>query len=154
MSHSEKVKLPLNILSNLYKNVLIEAHSTKDELDNNNLEAIFVIQENETDDHDATEELLKGILSACKLNSKNSSVLKSDSSHSETISSVKEKFTPKAIVLFGVSPGAFGLPVTFPHFQIQEINGIKYVSSPDLKELLANKISKQQLWNSLKQIFT
>jgi hypothetical protein len=58
------------------------------------------------------------------------------------------------IILFGISPVAFGLPINFPPFQIQKVDSIQFVASPALEDIMGDKSLKVKLWNSLKQIFT
>lgn len=152
MNQIEKVKIPLSILSELYKDVLINEPGQIEPTTRKKLHAVVVVF---TDNHTstATEELLSGILTACKLNESNSIVLKSTSSKRENLLSIKEIYDTKNIILFGIDPVEFGLPITFPHFQLQTSDGIKYVSSPGLEEMVKDKSLKVKLWNSLKQIF-
>jgi hypothetical protein len=61
---------------------------------------------------------------------------------------------PSPIVLmFDVTPGDIGLPVYFPHFQLQLFSGITYLSAPDLATLQDDKLLKSKLWLCLKQHF-
>jgi DNA polymerase III psi subunit len=100
-----------------------------------------------------SNELLNGILSACKLNSDNSVVLFSEHGHAIDIGFVKAHYATSNIVLFGIAPAAFGLPINFPLFQIQKVDAIQFVASPSLEEMISDKSVKVKLWNSLKQIF-
>ena len=151
MSQTEKVNIPPSILSELYKDVLINEPGQTETSNKKKMSAVVILFKNNTSS--ATEELLSGILSACKLNESNSIVIKSTQSNSEHLLSIKEKYDTKNIILFGVDPVEFGLPINFPHFQIQTSDGIQYVSSPGLDEMLMDKTLKVKLWNSLKQIF-
>lgn len=150
MNQIEKVKIPPSILAELYKEVLINEPGQIETSNRKKIDAVVVMY-NKTSS--STDELLSGILSACKLDESNSIVLKSTSSKSENIHSVKENYDTKNIILFGIDPVEFGLPINFPHFQIQTSDGIKYVSSPGLEEMMEDKSIKVKLWNSLKQIF-
>ena len=152
MNQIEKVKIPPCILSELYKDVLINEPGQIETSTRKKMNAVVVIF-NDNKASSATDELLSGILSACKLNESNSIVIKSSSSKSENLTSIKENYDTKNIILFGINPVEFGLPINFPHFQIQTSDGIKYVSSPGLEEMLEDKSLKVKLWNSLKQIF-
>ena len=153
MSKMENVKLPLSILSALYKNVLIDEKLTPSEPENKIVDAIIVLCESEAEISSYSSALLQGILNACKLNAVNSAVFTAKPESNTTIQTIKEKLITKKIILFGVSPTAFGLPVAFPHFQIQHLDGIQYIYSPSLDELLSDKSLKILLWNCLKQVF-
>jgi DNA polymerase III psi subunit len=152
MNQIEKVKIPLSILSDLYKDVLISEPGQIEPTNKKKLNALVLafIHNNTSAERD---ELLSGILTACKLNESNSIVLKSTNPKSENLLSINENYDTKNIILFGIDPVEFGLPIAFPHFQIQTSDGIKYVSSPGLEEMLKDKSLKVKLWNSLKQIF-
>jgi DNA polymerase III psi subunit len=152
MNQIEKVKIPPSILSALYKDVLINEPGQIELSTRKKLNTVVVVF-NSDKTSAATDELLSGILTACKLNESNSIVLNANSSKRENLVSIKEKYDTKNIILFGIDPVEFGLPITFPHFQIQTSDGIRYVSSPGLEEMMEDKSLKAKLWNSLKQIF-
>ena len=152
MNQTEKVKIPPSILSDLYKDVLISEPGQINPSAKKLMNAVVVVSSN-THTSSATEELLSGILSACKLNESNAIVLNSSTVEKVNIVFIKENYDTRNIILFGIDPVEFGLPITFPHFQIQVSDGIKYVSSPGLEEMLEDKSLKAKLWNSLKQIF-
>jgi hypothetical protein len=153
MSQTEKTILPLSILSALYKNVLIDENIPRDAPVKKIMEAIIVQAEADLGEDTASEELLSGILSACKLNSNNSMILKTSRNNPISAQSIQENYTTTKIILFGLRPTDVGLPVEFPHFQVQKVDSIQFICSPDLKELLQDKTLKVKLWNSLKQIF-
>ena len=62
-------------------------------------------------------------------------------------------FKSKIVLLFAVEPVSFGLPMIFPHFQIQPFAGNSFLFSPSLKELENDKILKSKLWVCLKRLF-
>jgi len=109
------------------------------------LEALFIQSEAALGEDAASEELLSGILAACKLNSNNSVVIKASREHPITVQSTQENYTTKKIILFGLRPTEVGLPVEFPHFQVQKIDSIQFICSPDLKELLQDKTLKVKI---------
>ena len=63
------------------------------------------------------------------------------------------QFKAEKIILFGTEPEAIGLPLEFPHYQIQKFNNQVYLSSVSLNGLQADKEEKLKLWNCLKKIF-
>lgn len=64
-----------------------------------------------------------------------------------------ETWQPQVALLFGHSPIEFDMPVNFPEFKVQQVNGITFLHSPSLRECMDNKDLKAQLWQCLKSIF-
>ena len=97
--------------------------------------------------------LLTGILGACKLSLADVAVFNHhncpETSHKELLVFFKSKI----VLLFAVEPASFGLPMSFPHFQIQPFAGNSFLFSPSLKELENDKILKSKLWVCLKRLF-
>jgi hypothetical protein len=62
-------------------------------------------------------------------------------------------FKSRIVLLFAVEPASFGLPMSFPHFQIQPFAGNSFLFSPSLKELENDKVLKSKLWVCLKRLF-
>ncbi len=153
MSKIEKVKIPVSLLSELYKNVLIDDALPNESPVKKQLNAVIAVADSNHKQHAEADELLSGIMNACKLNIGNSVVLKKDNSSTINSTAIKENYITRTVILFGITPTEFGLPITFPHFQIQQVDEIKYISSPSLEEMLKDKTLKVKLWNSLKQIF-
>jgi hypothetical protein len=102
-------------------------------------------------DHDL--DFLTGILGACKLSLADVSIFNlhnyPDASYKELVT----LFKPRVVLLLAVEPGSFGLPMRFPHFQIQPFDGISFLFSPSLHELEQDKILKSKLWVCLKRLF-
>ena len=96
---------------------------------------------------------LSGILGACKLNLSDVAILNlknyPDASYKEMITYFKSKI----VLLFDVEPASFGLPLSFPHFQLQPFAGNSFLFSPSLHELEHDKILKSKLWVCLKRLF-
>ena len=103
-------------------------------------------------DHDLG--FLTGILGSCKLSLADVAVFNL-TNHPET--SYREMlafFKSKIVFLFGVEPTVLGLPLNFPHFQIQPFAGNSFLFSPSLQELENDKVLKSKLWVCLKRIFS
>lgn len=60
----------------------------------------------------------------------------------------------KKVLLFGIDPVQFGLPVNFPQFQVQGFNGQTYVYAPHLAEIEKDVPLKKGLWMALKKLFS
>lgn len=154
MDQVEKVKIPVSLLSALYKDVLIDGSVPSAPTEKKTMNAVVVALESNHAIEKEANDLLNGILSACKLNSSNSVVVYSENEHATNWQFIKEHYVTSNIILFGISPVAFGLPINFPPFQIQKVDSIQFVASPALEDIMGDKSLKVKLWNSLKQIFT
>jgi DNA polymerase III psi subunit len=153
MDQVEKVKIPVSLLSALYKDVLIDASMPTAAKEKKAMRAVIVAApSNDTIEKEA-HELLNGILTACKLDNSNSAVLNTDKENATDLQFIKEHYVTSNIILFGIATAAFGLPINFPPFQIQKVDNIQFVASPSLEEMIGDKSLKVKLWNCLKQIF-
>lgn len=101
-------------------------------------------------------QMLTKMLGACKLNLGDVAIV-NDAAQPVDIQTLKEQLTPKRVLLFGVTPGEVGLPLSFPQFKDQEYAGTTYLHTPSLDELNSEtddgKLLKRRLWDSLKRIF-
>lgn len=153
MDQVEKVKIPVSLLSALYKDVLIDASAPAAAKEKKEMRAVVIASRSSDAIEKETNELLNGILTACKLDHSNAAVLYTDKEHVTDLQFIKAHYTTSNIILFGIAPAAFGLPINFPPFQIQQVDNIQFVASPALEEMLSDKSLKVKLWNCLKQIF-
>ena len=103
---------------------------------------------------EAEETFLISILAACKLSLADVALVNGNSLADKTYQAVVEHFNSRAVVLFDVPAPAFGLPMHFPHFQVQAFDGRQYLFAPGLAEIQANKTFKADLWQALKKLFS
>jgi len=96
---------------------------------------------------------LINLLNACKLNLGDITILNFRHYSAEDFNNIISYFKPKTVFLFGVEPAEFGMPVLFPHFQVQSYKESIYLFSPSLQETEPDKILKSKLWVCLKKIF-
>lgn len=96
---------------------------------------------------------LINLLNACKLNLGDIAILNFQHYSANDFSDILSFFKPKKVFLFGVEPAEFGMPVLFPHFQIQSYKEVTYLFTPSLQETEPDKIIKSKLWVCLKKIF-
>jgi len=120
-----------------------------------NRKNILVIVRNQDTVYLPDQELsfLTGILSACKLSLADVAIV---NLHNHPDTSYKELtafFKSKIVLLFDTGPAAFGLPMSFPHYQIQAFAGNSFLYSPSLKELENDRVEKSKLWVCLKRLF-
>jgi hypothetical protein len=96
---------------------------------------------------------LTGILGACKLRMADVAVLNLNNHPEASYKELVTFFKSKIVLLFEVEPALFGLPMSFPHFQIQPFAGNSFLYSPSLKALENDKVMKSKLWVCLKRLF-
>ena len=97
---------------------------------------------------------LLGILTACKLSMADIALINFSKNPSLLYKDVTEELMAEKIFLFGLEPNELGLPLAFPHYQVQHFNNQVYLSSVSLNELQTDKEEKMKLWNCLKKIFS
>ena len=166
------IKLPASVVADMYQSSLIEADEKRvdqpdDHVENNpagfpvwkwlgeNKKNILVIVSYPDAVHLPDQELalLTGILAACKLSLADVAVFNYHNLPAASYKEVLAFFKSKIVLLFAVEPASFGLPMSFPHFQIQPFAGNSFLFSPALKELENDKILKSKLWVCLKRLF-
>jgi hypothetical protein len=102
-------------------------------------------------DHDL--DFLTGILGACKFSIADVAILNLNNHKEALYKELVTFFKSKIVLLFAVEPALFGLPMNFPHFQIQPFAGNSFLYSPSLKELENDRVLKSKLWVCLKRLF-
>lgn len=161
-----QIKLSPHTLTALYKNLLVDiiepglAAEKKVEksswkfLGENRRNILIVVNYPETQYiPDKQLDFLINLLSACKLNLGDVAVLNIHHYPAAEMVNFFSFFKSKIIFLFGVEPTALSLPISFPHFQVQEFNGATYLFSPHLYEIEQDNILKSKLWVCMRRIF-
>jgi len=105
--------------------------------------------------HLPDEELvfLTNILVACKLDLGDIAIVNIANTTQASYKDYHSFFKSKIIILFGIDPLSFGLPVDFPAFQVQSVAGNTFLYSPSLGECREDKLSKSKLWVCLRKLF-
>lgn len=167
------IKLPALVVADLYQSSLIEPDETpvtqsvpkSNENKPSTLPAWKWLGENRknvlvivsyTDavhlpDHDL--DFLTGVLGACKLSMADVAIVNHHNNPEASFRELAAFFKSKIVLLFAVEPASFGLPMSFPHFQIQPFAGNSFLFSPSLQELENDKVLKSKLWVCLKRLF-
>lgn len=119
-----------------------------------NKKNILVVVNSDQTVHLPDEELqfLTKLLSACKLSLADVAIVNINQqaiTYKELLAALKGR----SALLFDIEPSAFGLPMSFPHFQIQPFASCSFLYSPSLKELENDKLLKSKLWVSLQRLF-
>jgi hypothetical protein len=105
--------------------------------------------------HLPDEELsfLTSMLTACKLSLADVVIINRNNYKETPYKELISHFKSKIIFLFGVDPVSFGLPVSFPHFQVQPFANASFLYAPPLEERKKDELLKSKLWVSLRRIF-
>jgi len=96
---------------------------------------------------------LTGILGACKLSLAEVALVNLGHYPDVMYRELIQFFKSKIVLLFDKEPASFGMPVNFPHYQLQAFAGNTFLYSPSLKELENDKLEKSKLWVCLKRLF-
>ena len=102
---------------------------------------------------DADLELLTSILTACKLSLEDVAILNLHPHPDLEYNQALALFHPSSMLLFGIEPSSIGLPLSFPHFQVQAFQQTSYLYSPALSYIGTDRSLKTSLWQSLKILF-
>jgi hypothetical protein len=96
---------------------------------------------------------LTRMLEACSLSLGDVAIVNTHHYASATPKDYLAQFDSKIVFLFGIDPLTYGLPVSFPAFQVQAVAKTKYLFTPALEARIEDPLFKSKLWVSLKRIF-
>lgn len=97
--------------------------------------------------------LLTNMLSACKLGLGDVAIINLQQYTGVEGKTITTHFKSKRVLLFGIDPISFGLPVNFPLFQVQAVANTVYLYSPALDTIIDDKLAKSKLWVCLQKVF-
>jgi hypothetical protein len=170
------IKLPASVVIELYQNSLtgstepvtekkkkkeiieanpaVETTATWKSLGDNKKNILIMISSADAvniPDHELS--FLTGVLSACKLNIADVAIVNRNNYPEISYKELISFFKSKIVFLFDTEPASFGLPMSFPHYQIQAFAGSSFLFAPSLKKLENDKVEKSKLWVCLKRLF-
>jgi hypothetical protein len=121
----------------------------------NNQRNILIVVNYETAVHLPDEELsfLTNMLAACKLSLGDTAIINMNNYKETSYKDFLAEFKSKIVFLFGIEPTVFGLPVSFPYFQVQNLANCTFLYAPTLEEQRKDALLKSKLWVSLRIIF-
>lgn len=161
----DNIQLPPAVVQGLYNKSLYDLNPDKSEVNptetsgisflGDNVKKVAILITSAKAIYLPDEELnfLLGILNACRLSMADVALINTDKNSSISYKDLAEQLSAEKIFLFGTDPGLLGLPIQFPHYQIQHFYNQVYLSSVSLNELQTDKEEKLKLWNCLKKIF-
>jgi DNA polymerase III psi subunit len=157
MNKEKAPQLPDELIVALYKNVLIDpGFDEKKEQQVKQYEQkdiLILVKSDSAALNEKQTTFLSAILKALKLELANVNLICSGSNDFGPYQELTKRLIPNKIILFGISPEAFNLPMHFPLFQIQSFEKIKYLCAPTLEEIESEKSLKMTLWQALQQLF-
>lgn len=163
MDQQETIKLPIAILSGLYRNCLVDINNSEtttkpsteeiEILPGKIVDTIVICRSVEQKLPLQQMDFLYNIMKACKLQKEDYAVFTDREADNLDYQSTIKQFKQKQLILFGLEPGSIGLPINFPHFQVQSFEQVRYLSAPGLETIEGDKALKMQLWQCLKQLF-
>ncbi len=156
------IELVPQLLSDLYAHVLVETTATpmpeKPAIPflGKNKKNILLVTSHSQEPYlkDTALSFLTTILTACKLGLDDIALINQNNIAGTNYTEVIAFFNPETVLLIGVDPLSFGLPLNFPSFKIQPFNKVTYLYAPSLQEIEQDKILKLQLWQNLKTLFS
>jgi len=98
-------------------------------------------------------QFLTGILTACKLSLEDVAIVNLHNYPGDPYRELTGILKSKIVLLFDAEPASFGLPMNFPHYQLQAFANNTFLYSPSLKQLENDKVEKSKLWVCLKRLF-
>jgi len=120
-----------------------------------NAQKVLIVVDYQSALHIPDEDLgfLTQLLAACKLNLGDITLVNFLHYRQTSYQSVLEKFGSRRVILFGLDPLQWGLPINFPQFQQQAFAGCQFLHAPDLSAIKADKLVKTKLWVALQPFF-
>jgi hypothetical protein len=164
MDQLEPIKLPISIISDIFRNCLVDlnfpnsspdkpATAITETLAGTPVDTVVVsLSEGKALPHQQLD-FLKNIMKACKLEQADYAIIANHQNGLPDYKATFSQFKQKQLILFGIDPSGFGLPINFPHFQVQTFQQVRYLAAPKLDAIEADKELKMQLWQCLKQLF-
>ena len=162
----DDIKLPGFVIQDLFQKTLVDLtgnekkeiiSSTKDlNFFGGNKQHIILLVNNPEVAFVTDQQLtfLSGILNACKLTLEDIGLLNIAFYPAISYKTISDAFTPRIIMLFGISTDSIQLPFLMPDFQRQSYNNQVYLAAPSLQTLENDKEMKRKLWMVLQQIFS
>ena len=155
------ISLPSQLIADLYQHVLVQDNARAVPVSKNvpflgkNAKQILIVVNKEDAPFLPDNELsfLTNVLSACQLGLMDVAIVNWQNLPEKNPAVLFEQLSSKAVLLFDVTPTAFGLPTSLQPYTIAKTETHQFVVAPSLGEIEKNKEAKKQLWMALKQLF-
>ncbi len=165
------IELPMTTLTDLYRNSLVipdgpentVAATSSSALDGqgawphqgaNNKQILIVIAgDHASKSTDPAISFLVRMLKPCKLSVDDVAIIERKNYQDIGYKEITQYFASRKVLLFGLTPVEFGMPVQFPEFQVQTFQKIEFMHGPQLSAIEKKEELKRSCWESLKKIF-
>lgn len=161
------IQLPATVIADLYRSSLVGTNDVAPKTDTpvvndrkqkylgENQKNILIIVDYDNAVYMPDDELsfLTNMLTACKLSLADVAIVNRNTYKKIDYQEAITKFRSRIVFLFGIDPVSFGLPVDFPHFQVQSFAGTTFLFTPPLEERKKDELLKSKLWVCLRRIF-
>jgi len=167
-----RIQLPASVVADLFKHSLVELDQDSPNQENfslkkpgtssnkwkylgENKKNILVVVNNDSTVHVPDKDLtfLISMLGACKLSLADVAIVNGNNYDEINYKEMIAQFSSRIIFLFGIEPVSFGLPVSFPHFQLQPFANATFLFTPSLDECNNDALVKSKLWVCLRRLF-
>lgn len=136
------------------ENAEIIENATIASLGGNSKKIIFLINNSENSFLSEEEmDMLNNLLTACKITMEDIALINYHQNVHLKYEELINQFTPKKVLIFGVTPAQLGLPFHVPFFQLQKFQQQIYFLSPSFENFLTDTALKKELWTGLKKLF-
>ncbi len=161
----DNIQIPPIILGEMFNGSLIALetqHKTKPAkeegmihyLGNNERNVcVLVADDNAAYLNDEELDLLTKILGACNLSLPSVALVNLSKQSWINYNALADQLQPKFVILFGLTPDAIEMPISFPNYQLQSFDNRSFLTAPSLKVLNTDIAAKKTLWSALKKMF-
>ncbi|HVT84528.1 MAG TPA: hypothetical protein VHD35_04970 [Chitinophagaceae bacterium] len=163
----DHIELNPDLVANLYSSHLIQQNVTADSatpksskksiwtyIGNNEKNILLLVNyPGQAELNKQQQSFLNNMLAACKISLSDVAVMNFGQNPSADHKNLQEYFKSQIIILFDIEPSSFGLPLSFPHFQVQSFANCTFLFTTSIEELEKDKVLKSKLWVCLRRIF-
>jgi hypothetical protein len=96
---------------------------------------------------------LEKMMNACSISYDDLALMNLNQNPGANYKNLHEYFKSKIVLLFNIEPSSFGLPISFPQFQVQSFATSTFLFIPAIEELEKDNILESKLWVCLRRIF-
>lgn len=112
---------------------------------------ILIVIEKDLEIHE--REFLEKILTALKLNLRDTAILSINQFPNIAFIDIQKYFSPKKIISFGILPKKIGINSIIPIYQTKKLESCSFLLANNLKVISEKEDEKKELWQQLKNMF-
>lgn len=143
-----------NLVALLYKNHLIDCNSKESAASPSPASHILIVANLIGSSGENREELLSGMMNACKVAPENYRVIGLTPATFSDWSETEAKYQPAGILIFGNEDEISKADIDAGHYSAGKKNGIPLLAAPSLDNIASDKKTKMEVWENLKSFFS